>query len=124
MPGTRKIEIPEPIKLGPNQEPYRLGHFVRFIIDNHPTYTSDGKGMRAGVRLEQAFGLDKPEDEWPEDVVTLLEDDWKQLNTSAENPPPAMCGRCGVHLGFGGYPVTPAGKLLPLLDSIADAEKE
>jgi len=123
MSGTRKIKIPEAIMLGPNAEPYLLGSLVRFVIDNHPTYTSTGKGMRAAVRVENAFGLDKPEDEWVKDEATLLEEDWKQLSTSAENPPPAMCGRCGVHLGFGGYPVTPPGKLLPLLDAIADAEK-
>ena len=76
-------------------------------------------------RVEQAFGLDKPEEEWAEvEAVTLLEADWSQLKTAVENPPPAMCARCGAPLGFGGYPIRPASKLLPYLDAVAEAEKE
>jgi hypothetical protein len=122
MSGKKKITVPEPLKLGPNQEEYRLGHLVRFVLDNHPVYTSSGAGIRAGVRVENAFGIDAPVEEWPE-FVELLEDDWKQLHNAVENPPPVACASCGQALGFGGYPVRPASKLLSLIDAIAEAEK-
>jgi hypothetical protein len=124
-PGMRRIEIPESIVVGPNREAYSMCNLVRFTIDSHPAYTSGGKALRACVRVEQAFCLNRPEAEWPKvgDVVMLLEEDWKQLSLALENPPPMMCGRCGQPLGFGGYPISQPSLLLPYLDAVAGAKE-
>lgn len=122
MSTTIKIREPKPLTLGPQRETYRLGHFVKHFLDNHPVFTKDGRGIRSAMRIETAFGLDKAEKFWVK-TPELLKEDWDLLRVAVENPPPMNCGQCGASLGFGGYPVRPAKLIIGFVDAISYANE-
>lgn len=102
---------------------FSLENLVKHLVDGDFRFNSNGSGIRAGLRVEDAFRGDPVS-------ARLSEDLWKLLHAAAENP-------SDVHGRPIGYPqlvmvdregrVVPirtcARDQLPFVDAIANAEE-
>lgn len=103
---------------------FTLENLAKHLVDSDFRFNSNGAGIRAGLRVEDAFKGDPA-------VVRLTEECWKLVHEAAENP-------ADVHGRSIGYPqlamrdragnVVPirtcARDQLPFIDAIANASTD
>lgn len=81
MGQLRYVTIPEHAQVVLNSEPWSFIQCFTWVMNAHPSFNGNGAGIRASVRLVQAFDGKKPGD-----VVTLDDADWKLLHEAFESP--------------------------------------
>lgn len=117
MDGKKKyIKRVDPILIN-GMEPFTQALFIQHLVNSDEKFNSTGPGIRAGIRVEDAFSANTS-------VIELDENSWQLLKNSADSP-------------SGGYPaiyVTGSDgsveklyfgrKLLPFIDAILEASDE
>lgn len=104
MAEIKQITIPDTaiqIGSGDDASAMTFTDFVRWTLGTHPSFNSDGQGIRASVRIESQLAAGGKK-------LTLDAEDYDRLRSAADSPQ-------------GGYPIRPASRLVPFLDAIEGA---
>lgn len=111
------ITKPKPLTIG--GRPFGLEDFARFLITSSAHFNRTGPGIRAGLRIEDAFTRDAEKS-----YVELTPDHWQVLHEAAENPTEGFPVARGTSGDGKPLEVSLARDCLVFVDAIASAKDE
>ena len=112
----RYVSIPEPIRVAGNT--ISLPEVVALLVEQDARFNSSGKGIRAGVRIEEAFNGALA-------LAVLRADDHALLTAAFEEPSHGLPVLCVTNTANGAQSTMPIGRrLLPFIEAVASASAE
>lgn len=116
----RYVLRPEPLRVG--EQPYGLGQFLMYYVDNAVRFVSGQRGIRAGMRIAEAIrAFESKDDGEPAGYLAMEEEDWQALRDELETP---KLMKIGGEIEQPAFPLTPARNLLRFIDALAEAKTE
>ncbi len=108
----RYITIPPSVGLQVNGEPWTFTCCVRHVVNSHALFNQSGPGIRASIRVLDAF--EKCNE--PGKTVELQEEDWRLLQMAMEGSPlvPDLADDAGRKL------ICPGRTFITYLEAVSD----
>lgn len=105
IPAPVQLTIPQPGSEQPQTVAFGIRDLIVWALDTDPSFSSGSKALRQAARIEAAIRA------LPASATELILDDEDVTALQAALDAPSK-----------GYPISPARRLLPLIDAVAQAQ--